>query len=329
MKRKASILIILFAILFELVAQDTQFTQFYSVPLYLAPSFAGATKQHRIGGAYRNQWSGIPGGFVSYLVAYDHFMSGFNSGFGFYYLRDYAGSGKLGSSKIALSYSYDIIVNKEKNFHIRPGLSFEYFKYDLNFNKLIFSDQLVGGPQSQSPTSIEDRPRDDFRGNYDGSASLLVFNPKLWFGFTANHLFRPNESLYNDKTYIPIKYSFFGGYQISRKSILLKPVDESVSLAYIVRKHGLAQQLDIGLYWFKVPIVFGFWYRGIPIYSERGDAVAFLVGYKTQKFSIGYSYDFTISDLAITSGGAHEISFSYHFQTSRKKKYHSIPCPEF
>jgi type IX secretion system PorP/SprF family membrane protein len=328
-KRKASILIIIFTIFFELVAQDSQFTQFYSVPLYLAPSFAGATKQHRVGGAYRNQWSGFPGGFISYLVAYDHFMSAFNSGFGFYYLRDYAGSGKLGSSKISLLYSYDFIVNKEdKAFHIRPGLSFEYFKYDLNFRKLVFSDQITPSGTTNVSTN-ELPPRDDFRGNYDASASLLVFNPKIWFGFTANHLFRPNESLYNDKTFVSIKYSFFGGYQISRKSLLLKPVDESVSLAYIFRKQGLAQQLDIGLYWFKVPIVFGAWYRGIPIYSDRGDAIAFLVGYKTPIFSVGYSYDFTISDLAITSRGAHEISFSYHFQTSRKKRYHSIPCPEF
>jgi len=36
--------------------QDPQFTQFYANPLYLAPSFAGATQQDRITAVYRNQW---------------------------------------------------------------------------------------------------------------------------------------------------------------------------------------------------------------------------------------------------------------------------------
>ena len=40
--------------------QDPQFTQFYANPLYLAPSFAGATKQHRAAGSFRDQWPGFP-----------------------------------------------------------------------------------------------------------------------------------------------------------------------------------------------------------------------------------------------------------------------------
>lgn len=127
-----------------------------------------------------------------------------------------------------------------------------------------------------------------------------------------------------------MKFSFFGGFQIIRQGKLLKPIDETVSLAYLFRLQQNKKQLDIGLYWNKVPLVLGFWYRGIPPFnSERGDALAMLVGFKMKGFSIGYSYDFTISNLVSSTHGAHEISLSLDFQTNRKKKIHAIPCPEF
>ena len=76
----------------------------------------------------------------------------------------------------------------------------------------------------------------------------------------------------------------------------------------------------------------GLWYRGLPIIGQdpRGDAVAFLVGYKMDDIRVGYSYDFTISNLVSSTGGAHEISMVFEFSTTRqKKKRRMIPCPEF
>jgi len=48
---------------------------------------------------------------------------------------------------------------------------------------------------------------------------------------------------------------------------------------------------------------------------------------------IGYSYDFTISNLIGSTGGAHEISIVYEFNNlsigQLKKRIRAIPCPEF
>ena len=75
------------------------------------------------------------------------------------------------------------------------------------------------------------------------------------------------------------------------------------------QKQGKFYQTDIGLYYYKDPLIFGLWYRGIPFAtSQAGDAVIGLVGIKTNNLHIGYSYDFTISNLITSSGGAHEIS---------------------
>jgi hypothetical protein len=76
------------------------------------------------------------------------------------------------------------------------------------------------------------------------------------------------------------------------------------------------------------------WYRGIPFMtSQAGDAIIGLVGIKTKSLSIGYSYDFTISNLISSTGGAHEISVVYEFNSvtlgSTHRRIRAIPCPEF
>jgi hypothetical protein len=93
-------------------------------------------------------------------------------------------------------------------------------------------------------------------------------------------------------------------------------------------------QSDVGLYYYIDPLIFGLWYRGIPlITSQAGDAIIGLVGIKTDQLHIGYSYDFTISNLIGSTGGAHEISIVYEFSTTqigqRSRKIRAIPCPEF
>ena len=308
----------------SLLAQDPQFTQFFANKLYLAPSFAGSTKQQRIVSMYRNQWAGIPGGFNTMSFSYEYFFPNFNSGLGVLVLRDMAGSGRLGMTNAGVLYSYDFQIFEE--WHVRPGLHFLYSMYGIDFYRLRFYDQLVTG----NGTTFEDPPAQENIGAFDASTSVLVYSKSVWAGAAVDHLFRPDQSFYANKAVVPMKFSFFGGFQIIRQGKLLKPIDETVSLAYLFRLQQNKKQLDIGLYWNKVPLVLGFWYRGIPPFnSERGDALAMLVGFKMKGLSIGYSYDFTISNLVSSTHGAHEISMSFDFQTNRKKKIHAIPCPEF
>jgi hypothetical protein len=67
--------------------------------------------------------------------------------------------------------------------------------------------------------------------------------------------------------------------------------------------------------------------------SQAGDAVIGLIGIKTEQLHIGYSYDFTISNLVSSTGGAHEISLVYEFNSfslgQQRKRIRAIPCPEF
>jgi type IX secretion system PorP/SprF family membrane protein len=176
---------VIFLLLFVLMAkgQDVQFTQFYANKLYLAPSFAGAIQQDRIALSYRNQWPSLPGAFVSYSFSYDHFFSNFNSGIGFLFLRDLAGSGDLSTTNFGIQYSYDIQINNW--WHVRPGVHFLYTQTGLNFDKLIWNDQI--SPSGTTPT-IE-QPTLNSKADLDFSTSVLAYSDKYWIGLAIDHLF--------------------------------------------------------------------------------------------------------------------------------------------
>jgi type IX secretion system PorP/SprF family membrane protein len=304
-------------------AQDPQFSQFYSNPLYLAPSFAGASGGSRICANFRDQWVSLPATFITYSFSYDHYFSNFNSGFGLLAYKDAAGAGQLGTMSVGVQYSYNFKVFQEVYF--RPGLHFSYREHGLAWDKLDFIDEVMyGGGSSTQPEAL-DKARD-----VDLALSTLVYAKKIWGGVTVDHILRPNVSLYADKTRVPIKVSVFGGVELIRKGRLLKPLEETMTLAYLFKTQGPYTQLDLGVYWHKNPLVLGLWYRGIPPFnSQRGDALILLVGYKTKNFNVGYSYDLTISNLIGQALGSHEVSMSVKFALPRRTKKGEVPCPEF
>jgi len=281
----------------------------------------------RVSAVYRNQWPELPGTFVTYSFSYDHFFENFNSGVGILLLNDVAGTGDLSLTNVGVQYSYDITVSEI--LHIRPGIHFNYTQQGIDYFKLTWNDELASGGTTGG--TIE-QPGEDRKSDVDFSASLLGYTERYWLGFGVDHMLRPDYGLYYTEANWPIKVSLFGGAQIVKRGRLLNPIDETLSLAFYFRHQWVYNQLDLGLYWFKAPLMLGFWYRGIPFISDdpRGDAIAFLVGYKMDQLRVGYSYDFTISNLVSSTGGAHEISITYEFKTTReKRKIRMIPCPEF
>jgi type IX secretion system PorP/SprF family membrane protein len=308
----------------EAVCQDPQFSQFYSNPLYLAPSFAGAAGGSRICLNVRDQWLALPSTFMTYSFSYDHYFSKFNSGFGILGYKDAAGSGQLGTLSLGALYSYNFKITE--TIYARPGLHFSYRETGVAWDKLVFiNDMAHDYPDPSSPPYSLRSTRD-----VDLAISALVYSNRVWGGFTVDHLLMPNVSLYADKHRVPIKTSVFGGIELARKSKLLKPDEETMTIAYLFKKQGPYTQLDLGVYWFKNPFVLGLWYRGIPPFnSQRGDAFILLGGYRTRNFNIGLSYDVTVSNLIGQAVGSLEASMSLKFAIPRRTKKGEVPCPEF
>lgn len=323
---------LLFSVSLLAQGQDPQFSQFYANQLYLAPSFAGATEDYRLALNWRNQWPSIPGVFHTYSFSFDKAIPNFNSGVGILATHDVAGSGNLSTTNIGLLYSYDFQINDD--WHIRPGLNFKFVYLGLDLTRLTWNSQITTGGTLPPITP----PPFDNVADIDFATSGLIYSEKIWAGFTIDHLLRPRTSFWGDNNSIPIKVDFFGGFQIISRGRLRQKLSEVLSVAANVMFQGDFYQSDIGFYYFKHPLVFGVWYRGIPfatskdVSAQAGDAIIGMIGIKTDQLNIGLSYDFTVSNLITSSGGAYEISLIYTFtseQIKRGGKIHAIPCPEF
>jgi len=252
---------------------------------------------------------------------------------GVLFYQDMAGSGNLRTTSLGIQYSYDFSISK--TWHARPGLHFNYTERGIDFERLLWNDQISA--TGNAPVSAELAPMDKV-GDIDFSTSLLTYSDRFWLGASIDHLLKPNQSLYyyeeetGNPAKVPIKYSFFGGVKFIRNEHLLRPIPTTLQLAFLYRQQEQFKQLDIGVYWFRNPLVAGFWYRGIPFYKEvfNRDAFTLLIGIKTKTMNIGYSYDFTLSRLITSTGGSHELSISYTFKTKPiKHKPRAVPCPEF
>lgn len=308
-------------------AQDSQFSQFYASPLYLAPSFAGSTDGDRFSLNYRNQWPAITKSFQTYSLGYDHYFPHLKSGVGLLLFREQAGTSSLSTTNIGLAYSYKF--RFRSGWRISPGLSFFYTQRNVNFGALTFEDEL----RSDQTTGTGELQILEKKADIDASFSVLAFNKNYWLGFTWDRILMPNRSLTGDIIEDPFKFSVYGGTKFKIFDRYNWASGQSISPSFLFKMQDTYTQLDLGLYWYQMPLVIGIWYRGIPVFKElsSNDALAFLLGFKIDQFSIGYSYDLTISKLVGFTGGTHEISINYLFNqgVTQREKRKIIPCPSF
>lgn len=310
--------------------QDPQFTQFYAAPLYLSPSFAGASGNTRIIMNLRDQWSSLPGDFLTCALSADHYLEKYNSGIGVLITRDQAGGGLINTTNTGFSYNYNF--NLTKKWKLVPGFQVYYFMKNINYNRLIFNDQI--SRDFISPVSIEMERLVTIKPvqHLDFTSSLLAYSDLYWAGFSFDHMVSLNKSLVDEGGYLPLRLTINGGgkYFISGKS--RNRNEESVTGAFNFTYQGRFKYLDLGAYYTKSPMQFGIWYRGLPVFSDNPNIGAITVqfGYKVNNLIIGYSYDYTLSSLMTKTGGAHEVSLAYELKSkTKRKKIRMVPCPSF
>lgn len=308
--------------------QDPVFTQFYAAPLYLSPSFAGGSGESRIILNFRDQWPKLPGDYITFALSADHYLEKFNSGVGLLVLRDELAGGLITMNNIGLNYNYNFRVNRE--WTISPGLQVYYHMKQINYNQLIFNDQI--SRDFVLPASIEIERLSSVKPirHLDVTSSLLAYNDRLWAGFTVDHLLSLNSYLRSEGGYLPIRLSIYGGGKYVIPGRRRSQTQESISGAFNFMMQDFYKYLDIGAYYSRSPMLFGLWYRGLPVFPDNPNngAITLQFGYNFSNVSMSYSYDYTISRLMTKTGGAHEVSVAWTMQAvKRKAKRRMIPCP--
>lgn len=330
--KKYIIIVISFSLMNkEVKTQDIQLSQNYAAPLHLNPAFTGFNVCARASTIIRNQWPGLPNAYVSEIVSFDHYIVNQNVGVGAMFTNDVAGAGRLRSTSFSGLFAYEAQINR--TFGIRAGFQAGIGTRSINFNSLLFGDQLARGgnvPTLETPTSS--------KAFLDFSSGILFYGDGFWAGLSVHHITQPNESLIDEEGYLPRKFSLQGGY----KFLVAGDPDDQEGAAYVLptlmyKAQAKFDQLDIGFYYLKGKLTLGLWYRGIPGFKayQKGypnnDALVFLAGIHHDRFRIGYSYDFTISWLKGKTEGAHEVTISYEFCQLKRKRRRAVlvACPKF
>lgn len=308
-------------------SQDQVFSQFYAAPLQLNPALTGVTIAPRITLNYRNQWPGLPNAYSSYAAAFDQYISAAKSGFGLSVFSDQAGNGIYVTNRISGSYSYTLGV--AENTYLRGGIEVAAVQKYLNWNKLLFLDQLdpIKGSTDEAGNTFaseEERPEQLSKIYPDFSAGLIAYSSIFYAGMTLKHVNAPNESFLDTDTdfgVVPVMYSIHAGAELN----LANPYNNGRKPAFIspnilFAKQRNFQQLNIGAYASAWYLYGGAWFRHT---FSNADAMIFLVGFQKGIIKVGYSYDMTVSGLRGKTGGAHEVSLVLNFEESERFKKNS------
>jgi len=313
--------VILLSFSSQVKAQDPQFSQFYANPLYMNPAFAGTSEFPRVVANYRNQWPKNGNTFVTYNFTYDNYIKSMKGGLGFQLLYDRELNGVVNSINTAFFYSYHIKAGDQLFFTGALQAGFIYKQF--NTSGLIFPgmiDQGNGNIIGNYPLPVEDGQKifPDFSFGMAGQSE------DVYFGLAVHHLTQPNQSIIEGDQVgrLPMKLTLHIGAKMHKFHHLLFSREFTLSPNAVYQQQGSFKQLNLGLYMTEGWLTFGAWYRNN--LSVRPDAAIAMIGYANPKFQFGYSFDFSLSNLAAYSYGSHELSMIFYFgENSHRGLYNS------
>ena len=318
------IMIIAFVILivstFRLKGQDPEFSQFYANPIYLNPAFTGTSAITRVVTNYRNQWPKQGNTFVTYNFSYDRFVNSIRSGFGLRLMYDRELNGVINTINTSFVYAYHIKADNRLFFSmaLEAGFIFKQF----NTSGLIFPGMIDQG--TGTITGIYPLPFEDGQKIFpDFSFGITGQLDDVYFGLALHHLTQPDQSIIDGDQVgnLPLKITLHAGAKGHEfhRGLLSREFTLSPNLVY--RQQGSFKQINTGIYTKEDWLTFGLWYRYN--LSLRPDALIAMVGIQKPKFQFGYSFDFSLSNVAAYSYGSHEISLVFFIGEYRRRLFNN------
>lgn len=325
--------------------QDPSFSQFYANRIYLNPALTGLEEGISVSGIYRMQWQNVDRGFETYAVSAEIQEPFIRSGFGLTFWKDTEGIMQLTTQYLGFSYAYAIpLMNQQE---LRVGLQARWVQKAVDWDKIIFSDQLdpVFGPIL--PTSLDaglDRTSfTDFdlgfvwRANSDLKIGRKVFrDTRSSLGLSISHvpaLFRStsgDESLLNLDTRTAPRLTLHAGSILP--TFVLNGTKKNISISPNIKydrqgtKLGKGRQtlqvLTYGLYFLYEGIYIGGFYQNKhpgPGIKNTNAFILMLGAYidgkrkEENRFFVGFSYDTNTSGVGTASGGVYELAFRWSF----------------
>jgi type IX secretion system PorP/SprF family membrane protein len=289
---------------------------------------AGSANCPRISMNHRNQWPSLKSAFITNSISYDRNIESLHGGLGLQIFNDIQGEGALSNTQVNLIYSYQLQVSKKLT--ILSGIQASYQQRALDKTKLFFGDQIDPNYGFVFPTQENVALFADNISYTDISLGLMAFTKKYFFGMALHHITEP-EDAFISTSYLPKRLTIHTGANFAvgnaRSMGLIMDDGPFITPNLLYMSQNGAQQLNLGLSLTNQSFSGGLYFRNN---FTNSDAVLVVLGYESNGIRLGYSYDYTISELMGSSGGAHEVSLTIQMACRpKRKKLKAIKCPKF
>lgn len=297
--------------------QDPQFTQFMYDRLSVNPGAAGSKDAICATLLGRQQWSGFSGQPNTGLLNVSGPIDAIKSGVGVSVYYDEIGPQTSTSAR--LSYAYHLKLGGATKLGL--GVSLGVISSALNHKWKAYDYGTTGPVMGTGEGDPSINQTNKSATAFDASFGAYLYNPKYYVGASVVHL---NEGDLSDMNIKVARHVYvMAGYNFDiTPQLVLTP--------HVLAKTDLAStQLDVNA---TVMYANTFWF-GVTYRLE--DAVAPMAGYNYEfpggnsALRIGYSYDFTTSELNNYSSGSHELMLSYCLKIAKPLPKRVYKNPRF
>lgn len=335
LKKRNTLLILIFLPFFIQGQQDYHFSQFFASPITYNPATAGAFNADIRGAlTYRNQYSSISEGYRTFAFAADAPIKltdkSFDQNFlgaGLSVVNDNAGIAGFNNFQISgnVAYAIDLGGTDQNPHFISVGLQIGYMQRSIDLSKASWETQWTGIGFNQGLSSGEPVTGAINESNIDLGGGVAWYNSisdqvQLLAGASVMHANTPTVDILGSNESLRRKY-------VGHLSMAIFPENSGVTYLpnLFVMFQGPNRIIDIGS-----EVEFSLWERtektthrnnlstSLGAYYRVQDAIYFIGRVNYYDFSLGLSYDFTASKLnqANNGRGGVELVLSYRTRFS-------------
>ena len=287
--------------------QLPQYSQYLLNDFVINPAMAGRNDYSLIQSNVRYQWLGFNDAPRTFTVSVNLPYKPDKVGLGGYMYTDIAGP--LIRSGASMVYAYHIELGEE--LRLSMGMFGGFMQYRIDGQNIVLADEDERYLFEGFETALVP----------DASFGVNVYTDRGFAGFSFNHLFhnRLNTKLLSSTSpsfgYLKNHLFVTAGYRFELTSDL--ELEPSLLLKVV---NPLPAQLDISArFIYQGEVWLGLQYR-------FNDAFVVTAGYEyKERMQLGYSYDFTMSNIKHYSTGSHEVMLGYRFNNQRKGPTGSAP----
>ena len=280
--------------------QLPQYTQYMLNDLAINPAVAGKDNFADVRSNNRYQWVGMTDAPRTYMLTLHSPLKNRHMGLGTHIYTDIVGPTRRVGINIAYAYHIKIAEKTRLSLGLNAGIQ----QWGIDGHKLHLHDAGDDNLLTQYQTKIVP----------DFGAGLYVHNEKWYLGFSAPQLYQSPIKLYPDgdhKGTLVTHFLLNGAYKFDIND------DFKVEPSFLAKYATPAPiKLDVGArVIYQEQVWLGVGYR-------HNDAITALIGFMYKNYlMIGYSYDYTTTNLNKYSSGTHELMLGLRFSKQQSKHW--------